>query len=84
MLPFFEAKGAGGLSIDPSFLDGEWFSNPFQLGDALFFHSKTLHQGLPNVSGNRLQLSVDYRYQKKTDLIMQKNLGVHQGRLTSE
>ena len=82
VLPFFEAKGAGGLSIDPSFLDGEWFSNPFQLGDALFFHSKTAHQGLPNVSGNRIRLSVDYRYPKNTDLIMEMNLGVHQGRLT--
>ena len=84
VLPVFEAPGAGGLSIESDALDGQWFSSPFQLGDALFFHSKTAHQGLPNISGNRIRLSVDYRYQKKTDLIMEKNLGVHQGRLTWE
>ena len=84
VLPVFEATGAGGLSIEAAALDGEWFSSPFELGDVLFFHSKTAHQGLPNVSGNRIRLSVDYRYQKKTDLIMEKNLGVHQGRLTWE
>ena len=50
----------------------------------LFFHSKTAHQGLPNVSGNRVRLSVDYRYRKKTDPIMEKNLAVHGGRLTWE
>jgi hypothetical protein len=82
ILPVHEAKGAGGLSIDPFALEGEWYSNPFEMGDALFFHSKTVHQGLPNTSGNRIRLSVDYRYQKSTDLIMEKNLGVHQGRLT--
>ena len=44
-------------------LGGDWFSSPFDLGDALFFHSKTVHQGVPNLSGNRVRLSVDYRYQ---------------------
>lgn len=84
VLPVHAAKGAGGLSIDADSLDGEWYSSPFELGDALFFHSKTAHQGLPNVSGNRIRLSVDYRYQRRTDTIMDKNLGVHQGRLTWE
>ena len=36
------------------------------------------------MSGDRVRLSVDYRYQKKTDLIMEKTLGVHGGRLTWE
>ena len=82
VLPVYEAQGAGGLRIEADALQGEWHFSDFELGDALFFHSKTAHQGLPNVSGNRLRLSVDYRYQKKTDLIMEKNLGVHQGRIT--
>ena len=82
ILPVHEAKGAGKLSVEQGALDGEWHSSPFGIGDALFFHSKTVHQGLPNVSENRVRLSVDYGYQKATDLIMEKNLGVHQGRLT--
>jgi ectoine hydroxylase-related dioxygenase (phytanoyl-CoA dioxygenase family) len=80
----FQATAAGALTIEADALDGDWHSSPFELGDALFFHSKTAHQGLPNVSGDRVRLSVDYRYQKKTDLIMEKNLGVHGGRLTWE
>ena len=84
VLPVFQVTAAGALSIEADALDGDWHSSPFELGDALFFHSKTAHQGLPNVSGDRVRLSVDYRYQKKTDLIMEKNLGVHGGRLTWE
>ena len=82
ILPVHQRKGAGGLGVDEGYLDGEWMSSPFERGDTLFFHSKTVHQGLPNVSGDRIRLSVDYRYQKLTDKIMSKNLGVHQGRLT--
>ena len=59
-------------------------SSPFATGDTLFFHSKTVHQGLPNHSGDRIRLSVDYRYQKFDAKIMNKNLGVHQGRVTWE
>ena len=84
ILPVHEAKGAGGLSVEPAWLDGEWMSSPFATGDALFFHSKTVHQGLPNRSGDRIRLSVDYRYQKFDAKIMHKNLGVHQGRVTWE
>ena len=84
ILPVHESKGAGGLRIEAAALRGDWRSSPFAGGDVLFFHSKTVHQGLPNTSGNRIRLSVDYRYQKLSDKIMYKNLGVHQGRVTWE
>lgn len=84
ILPVHQAKGAGGLRIEAASLDGDWRASPFAAGDALFFHSKTAHQGLPNTSGNRIRLSVDYRYQKPDAKIMYKNLGVHQGRVTWE
>jgi hypothetical protein len=83
VLPVFEPPG-GGLTIERDALDGEWHTSPFEQGDVLFFHSKTAHQGIPNLSGDRIRLSVDYRYQTKTSTIMEKNLGVHQGRLTWE
>ena len=82
ILPVHEREGAGGLGVNDDCLDGEWVTSPFERGDTLFFHSKTVHQGLPNETGDRIRLSVDYRYQKMTDKIMEKNLGVHQGRLT--
>ena len=84
VLPVFQVNADGALSIEADALDGDWHSSPFESGDVLFFHSKTAHQGLPNVSGNRVRLSVDYRYQQKTDPIMEKNLVVHGGRLTWE
>ena len=84
ILPVHAEKGAGGLSVEAAWLDGDWVSSPFETGDTLFFHSKTVHRGLPNLAGNRIRLSVDYRYQKMADKIMVKNLGVHQGRVTWE
>ena len=84
VLPVFQVAADGSLSIEADALDGDWHSSPFELGDVLFFHSKTAHQGLPNVSGDRVRLSVDYRYQKKTDPTMENNLRVHGGRLTWE
>ena len=33
------------------------------MGDALIFHSLTLHQALPNVTEDRLRVSLDNRYQ---------------------
>lgn len=55
------AAGAGGIEItDP--LDGRWHASPFQQGDVLFFHSMTVHKGVPNRS-DRLRMSMDVRYQ---------------------
>ena len=55
------AAGAGGIEItDP--LEGRWHSGPFRVGDVLFFHSMTVHKGVPN-RGDRLRMSMDVRYQ---------------------
>ncbi len=82
VLPVSRSLGAGGLRSHVDGIEGEWVSSPFQLGDVLFFHSQTVHQGLPNRSGNRLRLSVDYRYQRASDPVMDKVLAPHQGRLS--
>lgn len=58
VLPVYEPEDVGGLRIEPDALDGEWVASAFEIGDALFFHSKTAHQGLPNLSGNRIRLSI--------------------------
>jgi ectoine hydroxylase-related dioxygenase (phytanoyl-CoA dioxygenase family) len=55
------AGGAGGIEItDP--LEGRWVRGDFAAGDVLFFHSMTVHKGLPNCS-DRLRMSMDVRYQ---------------------
>ena len=84
IFPVTRSPGAGGLRSDTTEFGGEWVSSPFELGDVIFFYSHTVHQGLPNLSGNRLRLSVDYRYQRASDPVMELVLGVHQGRLSWE
>ena len=84
VLPVSKSLGAGGLRSHFEKIGGEWVSNPFNVGDVLFFHSQTVHRGLPNRSGNRIRLSVDYRYQRSSDPIMDKVLSPHQERLSWE
>lgn len=84
ILPVSRSLGAGGLRSQVDEEEGDWVSSPFELGDALFFHSHTVHRGLPNRSGDRLRLSVDYRYQRASDPIMELVLTPHQGRLSWE
>ena len=84
ILPVSRSLGAGGLRAHFERIGGEWVSSPFNVGDVLFFHSHTVHRGLPNRSGNRIRLSVDYRYQRASDPVMDKVLTPHQGRLSWE
>ncbi len=84
LLPVSKSLGAGGLRSHFEEIGGEWVSNPFKVGDVLFFHSQTVHRGLPNRSGNRIRLSVDYRYQRDSDPVMDEVLSPHQGRLSWE
>ena len=61
------ANAAAGLTVvDP--LDGAWVSGDFSAGDAVIFHSMTVHKGVPNMS-NRLRQSVDFRFQRMSDPI---------------
>jgi ectoine hydroxylase-related dioxygenase (phytanoyl-CoA dioxygenase family) len=46
-----------------------WHTTDYRPGDALFFHSFTIHKALPNLSGDRMRLSTDNRYQRPHDEI---------------
>ena len=59
------AVGGRGVPVDES--QADWHCSDFGVGDALFFHSFTIHKALPNLSGNRLRISTDNRYQKSKD-----------------
>ena len=49
--PVKPAFGAGGVGIDTEPLEAEglhWVSGDYEIGDAMFFHSHTVHKALPN------------------------------------
>jgi ectoine hydroxylase-related dioxygenase (phytanoyl-CoA dioxygenase family) len=61
------AVGGRGVPVDEE--QAEWHTTDFQIGDALFFHSYTIHKALPNLSPTLLRLSTDNRYQRSKDEI---------------
>jgi len=84
VLPHHFALGAGGLIIDlaeqtpkhPE-LARTWLSTNFQVGDTLFFPALTVHKALPNVTENRMRVSLDNRYQAVGDRIADHMLMPH-------
>ena len=77
-----DAEGAGGMAIDTDALGYEWQTIDYQVGDLLLFHSHTVHKALPNVSGDQLRISVDYRYSALSKPIVADGLDPHFGRLS--
>jgi hypothetical protein len=76
------SMGAGGMGIDQSTLADNWHSIDYEAGDVLLFHSHVVHKALPNLTGDRLRLSVDYRYQSANEPIAESNLHPHTNSLT--
>lgn len=78
------ANGAGGLGIDTDTLSGDWLSTNFEIGDALIFPSLTVHQALPNLTPNRLRVSLDNRYQAQRQPIAEHQLQPHLARSSGQ
>jgi hypothetical protein len=78
------ALGAGGLAVDAAALDGAWLSNDFAVGDALVFPSRTVHRALPNLTPDRLRVSLDNRYQARSQPIAAHELLPHLGRASRQ
>ena len=56
-------KSNGGMeTLLPENTHG-WVGGDFEIGDLLVFSGLTVHKALPNLSGDRVRLSVDYRFQ---------------------
>jgi len=76
--------GAGGLIIDldeqvathPE-LDVPWVTTDFEAGDVLFFPALTIHRALPNVTEDRIRISLDNRYEGEGDNIAAHMLTPH-------
>jgi hypothetical protein len=69
--------GVGGVGV-PVRPDEEedWVSASYRPGDALVFHSLTVHWAPPN-QGDRLRLSCDYRYQRADEPVVEGSLLPH-------
>ena len=74
---FTVARGAGGLETSDGF-EGRWRSRPFGAGDALIFHSTTVHRGLRNRS-ECLRHSIDGRYQRASEPISEVSMRPYSG-----
>jgi hypothetical protein len=44
--------------------DAPWRASDLEVGDAIVFSSLTVHKALPNLTRDRLRVSVDYRYRR--------------------
>ncbi len=55
--------GAGWLKLDTDDAESEWHTTDYEVGDTLIFPALTVHQALPNVTEDRLRVSLDNRYQ---------------------
>lgn len=76
--PVEYSLGAGHRQTSlPSQADAHaWAAGDFRLGDAIVFHSLTIHQALPNETG-QMRLSVDYRYQAEGEATTERCLRPH-------
>jgi hypothetical protein len=79
--PHHISLGAGGMGIDPAELPDRWHTADYRAGDVLLFHSHMVHRALPNLTPDRLRLSVDFRYQPLSQPIAEKSLHPHTGAL---
>jgi ectoine hydroxylase-related dioxygenase (phytanoyl-CoA dioxygenase family) len=60
-----------------------WVGGDFECGDAIIFHSLTVHRSLPNTT-NQMRLSVDYRFQREGEALTPGCLEPHFGRVQWE
>jgi hypothetical protein len=77
--------GAGSLHVDPtahSELKDEWYTTDYEVGDTLIFPALTIHKALPNLTEDRLRVSLDNRYQRVGDPIAEHMLNPHLGSMS--
>jgi len=72
-----KTAGVGGTGVAVEESEVVWHTGDFGIGDALFFHSFTIHKAMPNLTSDRLRLSTDNRYQLVEDEIDPASLLPH-------
>lgn len=86
LLPLDFSLGAGARQavLPDQAREMRWLSTDYKCGDVLIFGSLTVHRSLPNLSGDRFRLSVDFRYQEEGQALTPTVLEPHFGRLSWE
>ncbi len=69
--------GAGNLIVDTEQQGSDWLTTNYEAGDSLIFHSLTIHEALPNVTPDRMRISLDNRYQSLEHPIAEQMLLPH-------
>lgn len=71
--------GAGALDVELGEEERkrEWHSTDYEIGDTLIFPALTIHKALPNVTADRLRVSLDNRYQAIGETIAEHMLLPH-------
>ncbi len=75
--PFRVSSGAGAMEVRGP-LHEDWVGGDFALGDAVVFHSMTVHKGLPNHTRS-LRQSIDARYQRADAPVVARSLQPYAG-----
>ena len=58
-------------------IEGEWHTTDYEVGDSLIFLALTIHQALPNLTEDKLRVSLDNRYHALGDPIAEHMLAPH-------
>lgn len=82
LYPVHSAYGAGGLGINTDLLPFAWATTDYRIGDVIVFHSFVVHKALPNLTDDRIRLSVDFRYQPVSEPVTEGSLLPHHARLS--
>ena len=72
-LPLQASPTVAGSRVDVDDDDPDWASADLEPGDALLFHSMTVHGALPNLS-QHIRLSADYRFQSASEPVAKSSL----------
>jgi hypothetical protein len=71
-----EASGPGGRQAEVE-AKQTWVGGDYACGDMVILHSLTIHQGRDNLSGDRLRVSCDFRYQPMSHPVRVDSLMPH-------
>ncbi len=82
LLPVVEARGAGHRGIVLDDPDQRWVGTDYRAGDVIVFLAMTVHAGTPNLTGNRLRLSMDIRTSPLSEPVHPSSLLPHMNRVT--
>ena len=69
--------GAGSLCINTDELADNWHTTDYEVGDTLIFPALTVHKALPNLTEDRLRVSLDNRYTATDSIVSDHMLEPH-------